>query len=98
MPIFKCKMCGGLLDISEGMTVCECEYCGTTQTIPAPDNEKKINLFTRANRLRFKCEFDAAEGIYQSLVSEFPEEAEAYWGLCLCRYGIEYVEGSAKRK
>lgn len=81
-------MCGGSLDISEGMTVCECEYCGTTQTIPALDNEKKINLFTRANSLRFKREFDAAEGIYQSLVSEFPEEAEAYWGLYLCRYGI----------
>ena len=51
-------------------------------------DEKKINLFTRANSLRFKREFDAAEGIYQSLVSEFPEEAEAYWGLYLCRYGI----------
>ena len=93
--IFKCKMCGGSLEVSEGMTVCECEYCGTKQTLPAFDNEKKINLFNRANRLRFKCEFDSADGIYQNIVSEFPNEAEAYWGLCLCKYGIEYVEDPA---
>ena len=28
MAVLKCKMCGGSLDITEGMTVCECEYCG----------------------------------------------------------------------
>ena len=92
MAVFKCKMCGGSLEVTEGMTVCECEYCGTKQTLPAFDNEKKINLFNRANRLRYKCNFDGADSIYQSIVSEFPNESEAYWGLCLCKYGIEYVE------
>ena len=29
MPIIKCKMCGGDLNIDEDSTVCECEYCGT---------------------------------------------------------------------
>ena len=33
MAVLKCKMCGGTLDVTEGMTVCECEYCGTQQTI-----------------------------------------------------------------
>ena len=28
-------------------------------------------------------------------VADFPEEAEAYWGLVLCRYGIEYVDDPA---
>ena len=27
MAVFKCKMCGGGLNVTEGMTVCECEYC-----------------------------------------------------------------------
>ena len=85
-------MCGGNLDVQEGMTVCECEYCGSTQTLPSLDDEKKINLFTRANRLRSACEFDKAFGVYESVVAEFPEEAEAYWGLILCKYGIEYVD------
>ena len=98
MAVLKCKMCGGSLDISEGMTVCECEYCGTVQTIPQIDDEKKITLFTRANRLRAACEFDKAAGVYENIVSDFPEEAEAYWGLVLCKFGIEYVDDPATGK
>ena len=92
MAIFKCKMCGGDLEIGSNETVAVCEYCNTKQTIPALDNEKKINLFNRANRLRFNNEFDKAAGVYESIAAEFPEEAEAYWGLCLCKYGIEYID------
>ena len=92
MAVLKCKMCGGSLEVTEDMTVCECEYCGTMQTIPQVDDEKKINLFTRANRLRAACEFDKAAGVYENIVSDFPEEAEAYWGLILCKFGIEYVD------
>ncbi|MDE7360527.1 MAG: TIR domain-containing protein [Oscillospiraceae bacterium] len=98
MAIFKCKMCGGDLNVQEGLTVCECEYCGTKQTVPVADNEKKINAFNRANHLRSVCEFDKAAGVYESIVAEFPEEAEAYWGLCLCKFGIEYVDDPATGK
>ncbi len=92
MAMLKCKMCGGDLEIILGETTCECEYCGSKQTVPQLDDEKKINLFTRANRLRSACEFDKAAGVYESIISEFQEEPEAYWGLLLCRYGIEYVD------
>lgn len=34
MAIFKCKMCGGTLNVNEGITVCECEYCGHEQKVP----------------------------------------------------------------
>lgn len=95
MITFKCKMCGGDLNIIEGNTVCECEFCGTQQTVPTADNEKKASLFNRANRLRMNAEFDKASAVYESIVAEFPEEAEAYWGLCLCAYGIEYVDDPA---
>lgn len=98
MAVLKCKMCSGDLSIKDGAIVCECEYCGTKQTVPSMDNEKKINLFNRANRLRINCEFDKASGVYESIVAEFPEEAEAYWGLCLCKYGIEYVDDPATAK
>ena len=98
MATIKCKMCGGDLNVTEGMTVAECEYCGTKQTVPNVDNEKKLTLFSRANRLRLACEFDKAAGVYENVVSEFPTEAEAYWGLVLCRYGIEYVDDPATGK
>ncbi len=98
MAIIKCKMCGGDLDISEGLTVCECEYCGTKQTVPTVDDEKKITLFNRAGRLLRGCEFDKAAGVFESIVADFPEEAEAYWGLVLCKFGIEYVDDPATGK
>ena len=98
MAIFKCKMCGGDLEIEPNVTVCECEYCGTKQTVPTADNEKKMTLFSRANRLLRNCEFDKAYGVFESIVAEFPEEAEAYWGLCLCRYGVEYVDDPVTAK
>ena len=92
MAILKCKMCGGDLTVEPEVTVCECEYCGTKQTVPNIDDEKKLKLYERANRLRFRSEFDKAAGVYESLIEEFPEEAEAYWGNLLCKYGIEYVD------
>ena len=98
MAIIKCKMCGGDLELIPDSTVCECEYCGTRQTVPAADDEKKLKLFERANRLRRACEFDKAAGVYESIVADFDTEAEAYWGLVLCKFGIEYVDDPSTGK
>ena len=92
MAVFKCKMCGANLEVSENQSVVTCGYCGIYQTLPRLDSDKKIALFTRANNLRIKSEFDKAAGIYESIIAEYRDEAEAYWGLVLCKYGIEYVD------
>lgn len=92
MATLKCKMCGGNLEIIEGTTVCECEYCGTTQTVPTVQDDVTSNLFNRANNLRMKSEFDKAQEIYEKIVSQNENESEAYWGIVLCKFGIEYVE------
>ena len=98
MSVFKCKMCGGSLEISEGMKVCECEYCGTTQTVPSQKDENIQALFNRANILRMKSEFDKAEQLYEKIIQNAPDEPEAHWGLILCKFGIEYVEDPATFK
>jgi len=92
MAIFKCKMCGGDLEIEEGSTVAECEYCGTKQTVPRAMDENIQNLFNRANTLRIKSEFDKAEKLYEKIIQADTTQSEAYWGLILCKYGIEYVD------
>lgn len=92
MAVFKCKMCGGDLEVTPGITVAECDYCGTKQTLPKANEDVVRNLFNRANNLRLKCEFDKAEQIYEKIVQEDDTEAEAHWGIVLCKYGIEYVE------
>lgn len=81
MAVIRCKMCGGDLLLTEGATTAQCEYCGSLQTVPMADQEKMLNQFARANRLRFGCEFDKAFGVYETIVGEYPEEPEAYWGL-----------------
>ena len=91
MSLLRCKLCGGTLELIPGKSVAVCEYCGSAQTVPNIDDEKKVALFDRANSYRANNEFDKAAVIYESIVSEVPGNAEARWGLCLCRYGIEYV-------
>jgi len=99
MAVFKCKMCGGALEVSEGMTVCECAYCGTQQTLPKTDNEQNLNMFNRANHFRQQCEFDKAAEIYEKMAARSEGDAELYWSIVLCRYGIEYVDDPlTKRK
>ena len=92
MAIFKCKMCGGDLNITADEKIIECEFCGTTQTIPTSKDENLHGLFNRANILRMKSEFDKAEQLYEKIIEKDETQAEAYWGLILCKYGIEYVE------
>lgn len=89
--VFSCQMCGANLNLQAGMRICKCEYCDSVQTVPDLSSEKKLQLFNKANSLRFACDFDRASDVYNDIVNDFPEEAEAYWGLCLCKYGIEYV-------
>ena len=98
MAIIKCKMCGGDLNLIAGASTAACDFCGSVQTIPNLDDEKKLIQFERAERLRRQCEFDKAAGIYKTIVADFRQEAEAYWGLVLCKYGIEYVDDPATGK
>ena len=92
MAVFKCKMCGADLEIKEGQDIVTCEYCGSTQSLPKVDNERKLNLYNRANSLRLRNDFDKALFAYQSIIAEFDNESEAYWGAVLAKYGIEYVD------
>ena len=96
--VFKCKMCGGTLEFKSGDTVATCDSCGTLQTLPKMDDEHRMNLYDRANHYRRANEFDKAMGIYEQILNEDRTDAESYWSLVLCRYGIEYVEDPRSHK
>ena len=97
MSVYQCRTCGAPLPVTAEPIV-ECEYCHNRQPVPSADSEKKQALFARANRLRLDCEFDRAAAVYESIMADFPQEAEASWGMVLCRYGIEYVDDPATGK
>lgn len=96
--ILKCKMCGGDIDVNGDITIGTCLYCGSTMTLPRIDNEKKARLFNRANQYRLNNEFDKAYEAYKLIVEEDDQEAEAYWGMLLAEYGVEYVEDPTSKK
>ena len=98
MPILRCKMCGGTMEIDAKQSVAVCQYCGTRQTLPRLDSERVAGLYERAELLRRGNDFDKAATVYEQIVSLAPNDAEAYWSLVLCRYGIEYVEDPANHK
>ncbi|MDO4575326.1 MAG: TIR domain-containing protein [Planctomycetia bacterium] len=92
MIVFKCKMCGGDLEVAENATVGTCRYCGSTMTLPRADGDKRRGLYERANRFRMAGEYDRARGMFESLLNDDPTDPEAYWGVVLCDFGVEYVE------
>ena len=96
--IFKCKMCGGTVEFEPGASTGICDSCGTKQTLPRLDDDKRANLYDRANHFRRNNDFDKAMAIYEQILNEDNTDAEAYWSLVLCRYGIEYVEDPQSRK
>jgi hypothetical protein len=98
MAVFKCKMCGGTIEFEPGSTVGVCDSCGTKQTLPRLDDDRKANLYDRANHFRRNNDFDKAMGIYETILNDDNKDAEAYWSLVLCRYGIEYVEDPETHK
>ncbi len=98
MSVFKCKMCGGNIEFEPGATVGVCDSCGTKQTLPRLDDDRRANLYDRANHFRRNNEFDKAAGIYEQILNEDNTDAEAYWSLLLCRFGIEYVEDPSTHK
>lgn len=98
MAVFKCKMCGAALNLQGDEKIIECEFCGTQQTLPRLTDETRENLYDRANHFRRNNDYDKATSIYEQLLNEDNTDAEAYWSIVLCRYGIEYVQDPATKK
>ena len=98
MAVFECKMCGGALNVTEGDAIVTCDYCGSTQTLPKLNDEKIARLYDRANHFRRNNEFDKAMEMYEEILAEDSTDAEAYWSIVLCSYGIEYVEDPRSRR
>ena len=88
----KCKSCGFPLVVKPGEVVTKCEACGLVNTLPSMDTDQKILRCNHANDYRQNCEFDQAAQLFQDILKEDAREPEAYWGLVLCKYGVQYVD------
>ena len=91
-------MCGGELTLPEGVTCGNCEYCGSLVTFPKITSDQLENLYNRAEHFRRINDYDKAVSAYEKVINANPDDPEAYWGLVLSKYGIEYVEDPASHE
>lgn len=92
MVTLQCKMCGAPLQAEADAKIAGCQYCGTMQTLPKLGNTEINTLYERAGHYRRNNDFDKAAEIYEEILKLDTTDAEAYWSLVLCSYGVEYVK------
>lgn len=96
MAAFLCRACGGSLELVDGKSLCRCKFCNTIQSVPLLDSAEKAELCARAETLRREYRYDKAIRLYEELIRLSPTDADLYWALTLCRYGVELSpDGSA---
>ena len=88
--IYKCKLCGGQLEINDGDKLTTCPYCGSIQTIPNLEDEKINRLFERGNELIRNCQFDDAINKFEEILSLRNDDPEVYWSLLMAKFGVIY--------
>lgn len=92
MAVVSCKMCGGDIELQPNTYTGVCPYCGVESTFPKLDSSMLETLYQRAEQNRRNCNFDQAVSCYEKIVEVNPNDPEAYWGIVISRFGIEYVE------
>lgn len=90
--IYQCRLCGGNIATDGKMTVGTCDSCGIMQTVPRLDDERRAQLYERANHFIRQAEYDKATSMFEQILAEDNTDAEAYWSIVLCKYGVEYVD------
>lgn len=91
MAAFICRFCGAALELSDSR-VCECTSCGRLQSVPLLDSVEKAELFKRAEQLRAEFRYDKAIELFEKMIRLSPTDADLYWALALCRFGVGFFE------
>lgn len=89
---YRCKICAGTLTIDPKIRIAVCDYCGTKQTLPLFGDDSSKILYDRGNQYLLHNEYDKAESVFTQLLSVNPNDAEIYWDLVLCKYGVTYAK------
>ncbi|MBR3765348.1 MAG: TIR domain-containing protein [Clostridia bacterium] len=88
--LLTCRTCGRDFILPAGQMIFPCPGCQTAHSRPRAEGQGLADL-RRAHAQRAACQFTDAARSYQRVLGQHPDEAEALWGLALCRYGVEYV-------
>jgi hypothetical protein len=89
-----CNICGANYIYRNGKWVCPA--CGAYKEEELSPEEATL-LYNAAQKLRLS-NFSEAEDEYSDIIGKFPQNANAYWGRLLSKYGIKYEEDFDGRK
>lgn len=88
-----CPACASALNlenIPSGRPIVRCEYCGQTSVLPRFMSKESQETYNRATIYRQNQEFDKALNLLRLLQSDYCNDAELYWSILLCEYGVHY--------
>ena len=95
MAVFKCKMCGEILNVSEGATVVKCDFCGAEQTVAQSANQTDSGfspLLERAFLFLEDGEWARANEYFEKVLDLDPKCANAYLGKLMAELQIKTKE------
>ena len=110
MSVFKCKMCGGDLDVKQDDTIVECSYCGTNQTVPSANTTEikvVINKDGKEDDASIETTIDyvllliedgelyKAEKLLEQVISKVPKHPMIYIAKLLIECGVKKQEDLA---
>lgn len=91
MVSLKCKSCGENIPVDSNETSVTCPCCGNNYDVPMDEKkEQYLNLYSRADDAWAHNDFEEASELYQQILNGDNTQAEAHFGLVLCKYGITY--------
>ncbi len=91
-----CPFCGGELLFSQNDDIVKCKYCHKDISVKELSKDlytsKYQEKLNEAIELRNACDFEQAAIILEDVISKDKENAQAYYQLLLCEYGISFVD------
>ena len=95
----KCKQCGALLYPHTAVDgIIECEYCHTKYTVSVNAGKEVSELLRIADSALDDCKFDNAYAAYSRAAELSPKESEAYFGMALAEYKVQYLKDYRKKQ
>ncbi len=96
--LLECKCCGAPLSPTAEMLkgrIVRCVHCGHTMTLAKEDEGKTVGLLRSAELLLDTCRFDEAYTAYSKAAELDEREPEAYFGMALARFKVQYLKDEA---
>ncbi|NCA93054.1 hypothetical protein EOM82_07460 [bacterium] len=97
MSTLICAICGSNLQIenNDQGRFYSCLGCGNRTVIKDETPDDFIMSMNHANNYRILKNYGEALKLYENIIERYPNEASAYWGAFLAKFGITFVKDTA---